>query len=357
MKEQANPSSNYLLTIGIPTYCRADLLDLCLASVLPQVEAASPDVECVVSDNASTDHTVQVLEKYKSQFRCLKISRNETNIGIIGNITKTASELASGNFVFLIGDDDVLTTGAVARILSELNSGPRPDMIALNVGYLPRTLRPKADEAIGGVSVKCDKMLRSTATRSMVSLNEAFEGPPADLTASYSVVLKRSSWKQVFPMACSEPPFSSLKTTYPSGFVIAETCEDCQISILGEPSVVIYEMPGSEFSWARYRGVTSTRYATELLSNFEKNGVSSRKLLPYKRFQLEHRNEELGELLWDKNTAGGWKDAFAFAWMLKRFPIRLTKCFVLSLLHVNAPKWLSWIPRVLLRAKQATRTQ
>lgn len=357
MNEQANSTSNYLLTIGIPTYCRADLLDLCLASVLPQVNDAASQVECIVSDNASTDHTNQVLEKYKSRFSCLKTYRNETNIGIIGNITKTASELATGDFVLLIGDDDVLVNGAVERILSELNSQPRPDMIALNVGYLPRTMRPKADEAIRGVLVQCEKLLRSTTTRSLVSLSEAFEGPPADLTASYSVVLQRSSWKQVFPVSCSEPPFSSLKTTYPSGFVIAETCKDCQVTILGDPSVVIYEMPGSEFSWARYRGITSTRYATELLNKFEESGVSAAKLRTYRLFQLEHRNEELGELLWDKTTAGGWKDAMAFGWMLKRFPIRLAKCFVLSLLHEKAPRWLSWIPRVLLRAKQATRNR
>jgi glycosyltransferase involved in cell wall biosynthesis len=357
MNDQATPTPSYLLTIGIPTYCRADLLDLCLASVLPQVDESASLVECVVSDNASTDHTDQVLAKYKSRFRNLKVFRNETNIGIIGNITKTASELASGEYVLLIGDDDVLTSGAVARILRELLSGSRPDMIALNVGYLPRARRPKADDALGGVSGKFDKMLRSTTSRTLVDLNDAMEGPPADLTASYSVVLKRDNWRQVFPVSCHETPFSSLKTTYPSGFVIAETCQSGSVTILGEPSVVIYEMPGSEFSWARYRGITSTRYATELLYKFEQRGVSAEKLLPYKHFQLEHRNEELGELLWDKTTAGGWKDAFLFAWMLKRFPIRLTKCFALSLLHPNAPKLLSWIPNVLLRIKRASRSQ
>ena len=357
MNEQATQPSNYLLTIGIPTYSRADLLDLCLASVLPQVEESAALVECVVSDNASTDHTSQVLTNYKSRFPCLKVFRNETNIGIIGNITKTASELALGDYVLLIGDDDVLTLGAISRILRQLQSEPKPDMIALNVGYLPRERRPRTDEALGGVADKFDKMLRFPTTRSLVSLNEAFEGPPADLTASYSVVLKRASWKQVFPVPCLEPPFSSLKTTYPSGYVIAETCRSCSVTILGEPSIVIYEMPGNEFSWARFRGVTSTRYATELLCKFEQNGVSSERLLPYKRFQLEHRNEELGELLWDKKTAGGWKDALKFAWMLRRFPVGLVKCFTLSLLHTDAPKWLSWIPRVLLKAKRTSRGQ
>ncbi|MFN7875460.1 MAG: glycosyltransferase family 2 protein [Pirellula sp.] len=357
MNEQSTQPSNFLLTIGIPTYSRADLLDLCLASVLPQVEESGALVECVVSDNASIDHTAQVLAKYKSRFPCLKVFRNETNIGIIGNITKTSSELASGDYILLIGDDDVLTAGAITKILRQLQSEPKPDMIALNVGYLPRARRPRIQEALGGVADKFDKMLRSPTTRSLVSLNEAFEGPPADLTASYSVVLKRAHWKHVFPVSCLEPPFSSLKTTYPSGYVIAETCRNCSVTILGDPSVVIYEMPGSEFSWARFRGVTSTRYATELLCKFEQNGVSSEKLVPYKRFQLEHRNEELGELLWDKTTAGGWRDALKFAWMLKRFPVGLIKCFTLSLLHADAPQWLSWLPRMLLKAKRASRGQ
>ncbi|MCU0711476.1 MAG: glycosyltransferase [Pirellula sp.] len=352
MQEKANLSRNYLLTIGIPTYCRADLLDLCLASVLPQVQELADRVECVVSDNASTDHTAEVLEKYQSQFACLKTFRNDSNIGIIGNITKTASELATGQYVLLIGDDDVLTSGAVSRILYEIQSEAKPDLIALNVGYLPRGLRPKPHESLGGVTVHCEKKLRSSTTRRGISLSEAFEGPPADFTASYSVVIKRSNWLQVFPGACSETPFSSVKTTYPSGFVIAETIHSGMVTVLGEPSVIIYEMPGNEFSWARYRGVTSTRYATELLDKFECGGVSAKRLLPYKHYQLEHRNEELGELLWDKTTAGGWKDAMVFAWHLKQFPIRLAKCFVLSLLHKQAPWWLSWIPRLALRAKK-----
>lgn len=354
-KETAEPSQSYSLTIGIPTYGRADLLDLCLASVLPQVQECTDHVECVVSDNASTDHTMAILTKYQSEFPFLRIHRNDSNIGIIGNITKTASELARGEFVLLIGDDDVLSVGAVSRILDAIRSHTKPDLIALNVGYLPRHQRPNPSAAMGGVSVSCNKLLRSTQNRSAISLSEAFEGPPADFTASYSVVIPRAKWKQVFPGACLETPFSSLKTTYPSGFVIAEMAQSSSVTVLGTPSVIIYEMPGNEFSWARYRGITSTRYATELIRKFEVGGVSSAKLLPYKRFQLEHRGDELGELLWDKQTAGGWKDAVVFAWLLKRFPIGLMKCFTLSLLHANAPKWLSWIPRFALAAKRLTR--
>ncbi|XZE20235.1 glycosyltransferase family 2 protein [Pirellulaceae bacterium SH449] len=344
-----------VLTVGIPTYCRADLLDVCLASVLPQVEELNDRVECVVSDNASTDHTGDVLKRYQDRFECLKVFRNDSNLGIIHNITKTASKLSAGNYVFLIGDDDVLTAGAIHQILKLLETEPAPDLIALNVGYLPRSSRPGPDSALGGVSVNCTKILRSQQSRCLVRLGELFDGPPADFTASYSVVMRRSAWISVFPEACREPPFSSLKTTYPSGFVIAETMTDARVSSIEEPSVIIYEMPGAEFSWARFRGVTSTRFATELIHKFEQAGVPSERLLPYKRYQLEHRSEELGEMLWDKETAGGWMDALRFAWLLKRNPLGLAKVFVLSLLHPKAPFWLTWIPRLTLKFKQMLR--
>lgn len=352
MSEPPTSSNEPVLTVGIPTYCRADLLDVCLASVLPQVEERKDRVECVVSDNASTDHTDDVLKRYKDRFECLKVFRNDSNLGIIANITKTAVELSTGTFVFLIGDDDVLTKGAIRKILKVLESEPAPDLIALNVGYLPRSSRPSPDCALGGVSVNCTKTLRSQRAHNLVPLEDLFDGPPADFTASYSVVMRRAAWTSVFPEACREPPFSSLKTTYPSGYVIAETMIDARVSSIEEPSVIIYEMPGAEFSWARFRGVTSTRFATELVLKFEQAGVPRKRLLPYKRYQLEHRSEELGEMLWDKETAGGWTDALRFAWLLKRFPLGLAKVYLLSLLHPKAPHWLAWIPRLTLKLKK-----
>ncbi len=91
-----------LLSICIPTFNRAGLLDVCLASILPQVAQYSTEVECVISDNASSDATQETIRKYQERFPLTRCSRNETNIGIIGNITKVASELARGQFVWLI---------------------------------------------------------------------------------------------------------------------------------------------------------------------------------------------------------------------------------------------------------------
>ena len=47
---------------------------------------------CVISDNHSTDHTVEVIEKYAEKYS-IRVHRNESNIGILANIVQTAASL------------------------------------------------------------------------------------------------------------------------------------------------------------------------------------------------------------------------------------------------------------------------
>jgi glycosyltransferase involved in cell wall biosynthesis len=338
------------LSVCIPTFSRSRLLDGCLASVLPQVQEFLPDVECVVSDNASPDDTRNVLERRQREFPFLRVSTNSQNIGIIGNITKAAVELAQGEYVYLIGDDDVLTKGAIGRILSAIRQ-EAPDFIALNVGYRPQNDRPNASELIGGVSGSFEKTLRHSHRTGSMRFEDVLEGPPADLTASYSVIIKQSDWKSQFPETCMVPAFSDVQTTYPSGYVVAKTMVGRSAFLIAEPSVVIYEMPGEEFSWAKFRGLTSTLRATELLSLFQQNGVPYDVLRPYFRYQLEHRSQELADLLWNPESAGGKREAFQFAWNLRRYPLSLLKLFVIAMNHPRAPRLLAMMSRGLLRTK------
>ncbi|RZK38834.1 MAG: glycosyltransferase, partial [Hymenobacter sp.] len=56
--------NEFLLSIAIPTYNRADLLSKTLESVYQQISSVADRVEVIVSNNASTDHTQQVVEAY-----------------------------------------------------------------------------------------------------------------------------------------------------------------------------------------------------------------------------------------------------------------------------------------------------
>ena len=69
-----------LLSICIPTFNRSELLNVCLATVLPQTVDFADIVEVVVSDNASSDATQTLLSKYAERYR-FRNHRNKSNIG------------------------------------------------------------------------------------------------------------------------------------------------------------------------------------------------------------------------------------------------------------------------------------
>lgn len=339
-----------LLSVCIPTFNRAELLELCLATVLPQVAAFPDEVECVVSDNASTDRTPTILKEAADSFP-FRVSRNDENIGIIANITKCASELARGEFILVIGDDDVLCIGAIEQILKLLRVPDSPDLIAVNVGFLPSSERPEASAAFGGVPATAEKTLRRSATNGAVRFEDLFEGPCADFTASYSTVLRRRLWLQFYPAACRDEPFTSVRTTYLHAYVIANTMPGRPAGILATPIVMVYEMPGSEFSWARFRALNSLVHLTSLLKMYQANGVPSQVLKPYFIYQLDHRGNELGDLLWNRRSVGGFWRAMEFAWMLRRYPLRLLRMFLVAMNHPDAPRWIAVVPRLLLWLK------
>ncbi len=112
------------------------MLDVCLATILPQASVFVETVEIVVSDNASSDATQTVLGRYAEQY-CIRNHRNCNNIGLLGNITLVAGSLATGEYVWLLGDDDLIAEGAIAKIVAMLKR-VQPldiDLVALNVGY------------------------------------------------------------------------------------------------------------------------------------------------------------------------------------------------------------------------------
>ena len=347
---QASPP---LLSICIPTYNRAGQLDVCLASVLPQVAQYSPDVECVISDNASSDATSDKIRKYQEQFPFIRASRNETNIGIIGNITKVASELARGEFVWLIGDDDVLTIGAVERVLGRLCESPEVDLVALNVGYEPAAARPTPEHAMGGVATSPDRKLRSSSKDGVVAFEELFEGPCADLTAMYSIVLRQRLWQLHYPVASTAIPFSSVESTYPHAAIIAEHLAGKTVGLISQPGVVIYEISSEQYSWAKYHAKTVLIHFTELLGRYERGGVPRAVLEPYYHYQLLHRSGELGDLIFNRQSAGGLRDGLKFIWMYRRFPLRLARSLLIAFAHPDAPRLLS----VPLRAWLKRRSQ
>lgn len=69
-----------LLSICIPTYNRSKYLKNSLDSIVKQNEFLNGAVEIVISDNASTDDTKEIVESYQKVYKNIYYSRNEENV-------------------------------------------------------------------------------------------------------------------------------------------------------------------------------------------------------------------------------------------------------------------------------------
>lgn len=114
------------LTICIPTHHgRAGVLQEALESVLSQItDELYDEVEICISDNASNDGTVELVQSYLQRQECpIYYHRNEVDKGFPFNINNLV-EMSHGDFCWLIGSDDHLADGAVAKVLQVLSEHP-----------------------------------------------------------------------------------------------------------------------------------------------------------------------------------------------------------------------------------------
>lgn len=68
-----------LLSICIPTYNRAEILDRTLTTIVNDIDFDN-SVEIVISDNASTDNTQQICQRFSEIYSNISYYRNENNI-------------------------------------------------------------------------------------------------------------------------------------------------------------------------------------------------------------------------------------------------------------------------------------
>ena len=105
-----------LVTIGIPTYNRCELLERSITSALSQ---DYPLIEVIISDNASTDSTEQLCQRYCEKDKRIKYVKQLSNIGPGENFSQVLF-LASGKYFMWLGDDDWLDPAYLSGCISVL---------------------------------------------------------------------------------------------------------------------------------------------------------------------------------------------------------------------------------------------
>ncbi|PQA81815.1 hypothetical protein C5F52_17495 [Limnohabitans sp. TS-CS-82] len=116
------------LTIGIPIYNGANTISETLNSVLKNIPL---NVEVLVSDNASTDDTRNIIESYCKKYTQITYYRNDVNLGADANFDLVVKR-AAGEFVWLLGDDDEIHPNGIELILNAINSYPKISALFVN---------------------------------------------------------------------------------------------------------------------------------------------------------------------------------------------------------------------------------
>jgi abequosyltransferase len=114
------------LSICIATFNRGQFIGETLDSILTQVVKG---VEIVVVDGASPDDTSEVMARYAAAHKEIRYFRESFNSGVDVDFDKAVG-YATGEFCWLMSDDDLLKAGAIVKVLDALN-GDR-DLVIVN---------------------------------------------------------------------------------------------------------------------------------------------------------------------------------------------------------------------------------
>lgn len=127
---QSGGTRSVRATLLFLAYNQAAFVEQAARSVLAQ---QCEPVEILLSDDASSDTTFEILERLANEYvgpHQVRVRRNAVNVGIGGHYNKLVQE-AAGEFLVTAAGDDFSRPNRVARLLEAWDRhGQRPDLIA-----------------------------------------------------------------------------------------------------------------------------------------------------------------------------------------------------------------------------------
>ena len=152
------------ISVCVPTYNGGKYLRECLDDILAQTFG---DFEVLIVDDASTDDTLDIVQRYAANDKRIRVQRNSENIGLVANWNRCL-DLAQGDWIKFVFQDDRVVPACLEILLE----------------------RSQADVPF------------TVCQRSFL-----YENVAAEARASYERFLKEQSLAAVFPEAGLVAPF------------------------------------------------------------------------------------------------------------------------------------------------------
>ncbi len=264
-----------ILSICVSTYNRSHYLKASLPPILDAADEFGALIEVIVCDNASTDETELFIESLRAT-RNFKYVRNKTNVGMLGNLAVTA-QAAKGQFLWILGDDDVILPNVIARVIQAIIDNPTIEFIYTNYSYTHLSLSGEASLA---------DLLASQTLAAPVS-DDYYVDQLVDIsantanffTAIYCCIFRSDHGKKAYSQNTQGRPFSSLLTCVPTTAYIADSMLDRPAYWIGTPAVLI----NMNVSWLQHADLWVLERFPEIYSLFEFRGSSSEKINQFRK--------------------------------------------------------------------------
>jgi glycosyltransferase involved in cell wall biosynthesis len=118
----SGPNARPVVSICIPTYNMGRWLEHALSSLVEQKAALTFPFEVFISDNASSDNTPEVIQRFSTQLPIRSIRQAET-IPMYANYTAALSG-GTGEFLVYLAADDELILESVANCIARMQARP-----------------------------------------------------------------------------------------------------------------------------------------------------------------------------------------------------------------------------------------
>lgn len=276
------------ISICIPTYNRSRHLLNCLRSILSaKKKAGNVKFQVCVSDNCSEDDTSAVVQEVRKSLD-IKYYRNNENIGRVKNYLNVV-DMADADFVWLLGDDDLLLPHALFTIVELIADNDDVDFFYVNsfnlsTEYIFKFPQPFDIRNLPN-NLTTFSSCQKTGKRNFISLvnpkvSSDFMG------AMFLAVFKKDDWvKNVgvldIKAISDKRTFSHFDNTFPHVKIFANAFANSKAYFYSSPLTV--NLSGAR-EWAPMSSLINIVRLIEALNEYRKNGLPLLNYLRCKNF-------------------------------------------------------------------------
>lgn len=113
------------VSVCMPCYNRQDYIGQSIESALAQ---SFSDFEFVITDNCSTDNTVEIVRQYAAKDKRIKLYVNERNVGVCSNMNRCILN-SCGEYIKFLFSDDLLAPKCIETFVDVMDKNPGVSLV------------------------------------------------------------------------------------------------------------------------------------------------------------------------------------------------------------------------------------